>query len=97
MRLPDCVFVCPGQVYGEKHSKSPALSTWGDPVLLKTEVQLTASEGTYHNQNHKNKPCCTIGEYIFLCLKLDLHVSLFFVVGWVGGGLHFRPLNGDLQ
>uniref|UniRef100_A0A665W0N7 Protein O-linked-mannose beta-1,2-N-acetylglucosaminyltransferase n=1 Tax=Echeneis naucrates TaxID=173247 RepID=A0A665W0N7_ECHNA len=34
-----------GQVYGEKHSKSPALSTWGDPVLLKTEVQLTASEG----------------------------------------------------
>ena len=40
-----CVSVCPGQVYGEKHSKSPALSTWGDPVLLKTEVQLTASEG----------------------------------------------------
>lgn len=35
-----------GQVYGEKHSKSPALSTWGDPVLLKTEVQLTAAEGT---------------------------------------------------
>ncbi|KAI7807923.1 protein O-linked-mannose beta-1,2-N-acetylglucosaminyltransferase 1 [Triplophysa rosa] len=33
-----------GQVYGEKNSKSPALSTWGDPVLLKTEVQLTASE-----------------------------------------------------
>nr|ABH03465.1 POMGnT1 [Danio rerio] len=33
-----------GQVYGEKHSKSPALSTWGDPVLLKTAVQLTASE-----------------------------------------------------
>ncbi|XP_060775982.1 protein O-linked-mannose beta-1,2-N-acetylglucosaminyltransferase 1 isoform X1 [Neoarius graeffei] len=33
-----------GQVYGEKHSKSPALSTWGDPVLLKTEVQLTAAE-----------------------------------------------------
>nr|XP_006014034.2 PREDICTED: protein O-linked-mannose beta-1,2-N-acetylglucosaminyltransferase 1-like [Latimeria chalumnae] len=34
-----------GQVYGEKHSKSPALSTWGDPVLLKTEVQLTSAEG----------------------------------------------------
>ncbi|XP_061681089.1 protein O-linked-mannose beta-1,2-N-acetylglucosaminyltransferase 1 isoform X2 [Syngnathoides biaculeatus] len=33
-----------GQVYGEKHSKSPALSYWGDPVLLKTEVQLTAFE-----------------------------------------------------
>ncbi|KAK5615686.1 Protein O-linked-mannose beta-1,2-N-acetylglucosaminyltransferase 1 [Crenichthys baileyi] len=33
-----------GQVCGEKHSKSPALSTWGDPVLLKTEVQLTAAE-----------------------------------------------------
>lgn len=32
-------------MFGEKHSKSPALSTWGDPVLLKTEVQLTASEG----------------------------------------------------
>lgn len=42
---PVCVVVVPGQVYGEKHSKSPALSTWGDPVLLKTEVQLTASEG----------------------------------------------------
>lgn len=39
------LLLCPGQVYGEKHSKSPALSTWGDPVLLKTEVQLTASEG----------------------------------------------------
>ncbi|KAG7272257.1 hypothetical protein CRUP_017104 [Coryphaenoides rupestris] len=26
-------------VYGEKHSKSPALSTWGDPVLLKTEAE----------------------------------------------------------
>ncbi|XP_048716991.1 protein O-linked-mannose beta-1,2-N-acetylglucosaminyltransferase 1 isoform X1 [Caretta caretta] len=33
-----------GEVYGEKHSKSPALSTWGDPVLLKTEVQLTSVE-----------------------------------------------------
>uniref|UniRef100_A0A1A8NKE4 Protein O-linked-mannose beta-1,2-N-acetylglucosaminyltransferase n=1 Tax=Nothobranchius rachovii TaxID=451742 RepID=A0A1A8NKE4_9TELE len=33
-----------GLVYGEKSSKSPALSTWGDPVLLKTEVQLTAAE-----------------------------------------------------
>uniref|UniRef100_A0A1A8D5Z4 Protein O-linked-mannose beta-1,2-N-acetylglucosaminyltransferase n=2 Tax=Nothobranchius TaxID=28779 RepID=A0A1A8D5Z4_NOTKA len=33
-----------GLVYGEKGSKSPALSTWGDPVLLKTEVQLTAAE-----------------------------------------------------
>ena len=42
---PSYLFVGPGQVYGEKHSKSPALSTWGDPVLLKTEVQLTASEG----------------------------------------------------
>lgn len=39
-------FVSPGQVYGERHSQSPALSTWGDPVLLKTEVQLTAAEGT---------------------------------------------------
>uniref|UniRef100_K7FYZ4 Protein O-linked-mannose beta-1,2-N-acetylglucosaminyltransferase n=1 Tax=Pelodiscus sinensis TaxID=13735 RepID=K7FYZ4_PELSI len=33
-----------GEVYGEKHSKSPALSAWGDPVLLKTEVQLTSVE-----------------------------------------------------
>uniref|UniRef100_UPI00398E9439 protein O-linked-mannose beta-1,2-N-acetylglucosaminyltransferase 1 isoform X4 n=1 Tax=Pristiophorus japonicus TaxID=55135 RepID=UPI00398E9439 len=33
-----------GQIYGEKHSKSPALATWGDPVLLKTEVQLTSVE-----------------------------------------------------
>ncbi|XP_032897146.1 uncharacterized protein LOC116986075 [Amblyraja radiata] len=33
-----------GQVYDEKHSKSPALATWGDPVLLKTEVQLTSTE-----------------------------------------------------
>lgn len=40
-----CVHFPAGQVYGEKHSKSPALSTWGDPVLLKTEVQLTPSEG----------------------------------------------------
>jgi len=41
------IFFFLGQVYGEKHSKSPALSTWGDPVLLKTEVQLTASEGIF--------------------------------------------------
>ncbi|NXY39158.1 PMGT1 acetylglucosaminyltransferase, partial [Pomatorhinus ruficollis] len=34
-----------GEVYGEKHAKSPALSTWGDPVLLKTEVHLTSVEG----------------------------------------------------
>ncbi|XP_010225969.1 PREDICTED: protein O-linked-mannose beta-1,2-N-acetylglucosaminyltransferase 1 [Tinamus guttatus] len=33
-----------GEVYGEKHAKSPALSTWGDPVLLKTEVRLTSLE-----------------------------------------------------
>ncbi|KAJ6659543.1 hypothetical protein lerEdw1_018778 [Lerista edwardsae] len=33
-----------GEVYGEKHAKSPALSTWGEPVLLKTEVQLTSVE-----------------------------------------------------
>uniref|UniRef100_A0A6I8NWN5 Protein O-linked-mannose beta-1,2-N-acetylglucosaminyltransferase 1 n=1 Tax=Ornithorhynchus anatinus TaxID=9258 RepID=A0A6I8NWN5_ORNAN len=33
-----------GDVFGEKHSRSPALSTWGDPVLLKTQVQLTAVE-----------------------------------------------------
>lgn len=58
MRLPvlTCwlcvsVFVVPGQVYGEKHAKSPALSTWGDPVLLKTEVQLTASEGNLQVQH----------------------------------------------
>lgn len=43
-----CQCVClwrSGQIYGEKYSKSAAMSTWGDPVLLKTEVQLTASEG----------------------------------------------------
>ena len=30
---------------GEKHSKSPALSSWGDPVLLKTDVPLSSAEG----------------------------------------------------
>lgn len=48
------VFMSPGHVYGEKHSKSPALSTWGDPVLLKTEVQLTASEGSSQTE-HQGK------------------------------------------
>ncbi|KAH0618660.1 hypothetical protein JD844_018058 [Phrynosoma platyrhinos] len=33
-----------GEVYGEKHAKSPVLSSWGEPVLLKTEVQLTSVE-----------------------------------------------------
>ncbi|OCT84958.1 hypothetical protein XELAEV_18023119mg [Xenopus laevis] len=33
-----------GQIYGEKHSKSPALSTWGDPILLKTDIQLVPPE-----------------------------------------------------
>ncbi|KAM5266470.1 protein O-linked-mannose beta-1,2-N-acetylglucosaminyltransferase 1 isoform 1-T2 [Hipposideros larvatus] len=33
-----------GPVLGEKHSKSPALSSWGDPVLLKTDVPLSAAE-----------------------------------------------------
>lgn len=38
---------CPllGPVLGEKHSKSPALSSWGDPVLLKTDVPLSSAEG----------------------------------------------------
>ena len=35
----------PGPVLGEKHSKSPALSSWGDPVLLKTDVPLSSAEG----------------------------------------------------
>uniref|UniRef100_A0A7N6A2V1 Protein O-linked-mannose beta-1,2-N-acetylglucosaminyltransferase n=1 Tax=Anabas testudineus TaxID=64144 RepID=A0A7N6A2V1_ANATE len=52
-----------GQVYGEKHSKSPALSTWGDPVLLKTEVQLTASEAECHwadtELNRRRKLFCS--------------------------------------
>lgn len=51
----DPVFMCPGQVYGEKHSKSPAPSTWGDPVLLITEVQLTASEGTSQMKHQLRK------------------------------------------
>ncbi|KAF6110799.1 protein O-linked mannose N-acetylglucosaminyltransferase 1 (beta 1,2-) [Phyllostomus discolor] len=33
-----------GPVLGEKHSKSPALSSWGDPVLLKTDVPLSSTE-----------------------------------------------------
>ncbi|XP_012289992.1 protein O-linked-mannose beta-1,2-N-acetylglucosaminyltransferase 1 isoform X3 [Aotus nancymaae] len=33
-----------GPVLGEKHSKSPALSSWGDPVLLKTDVPLSSAE-----------------------------------------------------
>ncbi|CAN9500824.1 unnamed protein product [Ophioblennius macclurei] len=33
-----------GPVYGEKTSKSPSLSSWADPVLLQTQVQLSASE-----------------------------------------------------
>ncbi|KGL73908.1 Protein O-linked-mannose beta-1,2-N-acetylglucosaminyltransferase 1, partial [Tinamus guttatus] len=37
-----------GEVYGEKHAKSPALSTWGDPVLLKTEVRLTSLEDRFN-------------------------------------------------
>lgn len=28
----------------EKHYKSPALSSWGDPVLLKTDVLLSSAE-----------------------------------------------------
>ncbi|XP_021539537.1 protein O-linked-mannose beta-1,2-N-acetylglucosaminyltransferase 1 isoform X2 [Neomonachus schauinslandi] len=33
-----------GPVLGEKHSRSPALSSWGDPVLLKTDVPLSSAE-----------------------------------------------------
>ncbi|XP_077005910.1 protein O-linked-mannose beta-1,2-N-acetylglucosaminyltransferase 1 isoform X2 [Tamandua tetradactyla] len=33
-----------GPILGEKHSKSPALSSWGDPVLLKTDVPLSSAE-----------------------------------------------------
>ncbi|XP_062047198.1 protein O-linked-mannose beta-1,2-N-acetylglucosaminyltransferase 1 isoform X2 [Lepus europaeus] len=38
----------PGPVLGEKHSKSPALSSWGDPVLLKTDVPLSSAEAECH-------------------------------------------------
>ncbi|XP_008263537.1 protein O-linked-mannose beta-1,2-N-acetylglucosaminyltransferase 1 isoform X2 [Oryctolagus cuniculus] len=37
-----------GPVLGEKHSKSPALSSWGDPVLLKTDVPLSSAEAECH-------------------------------------------------
>lgn len=40
-----CPCPLPGPVLGEKHSKSPALSSWGDPVLLKTDVPLSSAEG----------------------------------------------------
>lgn len=33
-----------GPVFGEKTSRSPSLSSWADPVLLQTQVQLSASE-----------------------------------------------------
>lgn len=39
------LFLRLGPVLGEKHSKSPALSSWGDPVLLKTDVPLSSAEG----------------------------------------------------
>lgn len=44
---PITLYSCtlPGPVLGEKHSKSPALSSWGDPVLLKTDVPLSSAEG----------------------------------------------------
>uniref|UniRef100_A0A4W3HTK9 Alpha-1,3-mannosyl-glycoprotein 2-beta-N-acetylglucosaminyltransferase n=1 Tax=Callorhinchus milii TaxID=7868 RepID=A0A4W3HTK9_CALMI len=53
-----------GQVYGEKHSKSPALATWGDPVLLKTEVQLSSAEDSEcrwldNETNRRRKAFCS--------------------------------------
>ncbi|XP_073421099.1 protein O-linked-mannose beta-1,2-N-acetylglucosaminyltransferase 1 isoform X5 [Dendrobates tinctorius] len=52
-----------GQMYGEKHSKSPALSTWGDPVLLKTDIQLVPPEDAECHwpdteQNRRRKHFC---------------------------------------
>uniref|UniRef100_A0A8C9Y8K3 Protein O-linked-mannose beta-1,2-N-acetylglucosaminyltransferase n=1 Tax=Sander lucioperca TaxID=283035 RepID=A0A8C9Y8K3_SANLU len=64
-----------GQVYGEKHSKSPALSTWGDPVLLKTEVQLTASEECHWTDTELNKRrklfCSKVEGYGSICSCKD--------------------------
>nr|XP_025037576.1 protein O-linked-mannose beta-1,2-N-acetylglucosaminyltransferase 1 [Pelodiscus sinensis] len=54
-----------GEVYGEKHSKSPALSAWGDPVLLKTEVQLTSVEDAecrWPDTEAPGPPCPALGE-----------------------------------
>uniref|UniRef100_A0A8C2WZ74 Protein O-linked-mannose beta-1,2-N-acetylglucosaminyltransferase n=1 Tax=Cyclopterus lumpus TaxID=8103 RepID=A0A8C2WZ74_CYCLU len=64
-----------GQVYGERHSKSPALSTWGDPVLLKTEVQLTASEECHWAATELNKRrklfCSKVEGYGSICSCKD--------------------------
>uniref|UniRef100_A0A3P8QVI5 Protein O-linked-mannose beta-1,2-N-acetylglucosaminyltransferase n=1 Tax=Astatotilapia calliptera TaxID=8154 RepID=A0A3P8QVI5_ASTCA len=64
-----------GQVYGEKHSKSPALSTWGDPVLLKTEVQLTASEECHWADTELNRRrklfCSKVEGYGSICSCKD--------------------------
>ncbi len=68
------LFIFSGQVYGEKHSKSPALSTWGDPVLLKTEVQLTASEGMSASMVCVEFICCSYGSY-WSCLLMSWLIS----------------------
>uniref|UniRef100_A0A9L0RZC5 Protein O-linked-mannose beta-1,2-N-acetylglucosaminyltransferase n=1 Tax=Equus caballus TaxID=9796 RepID=A0A9L0RZC5_HORSE len=62
-----------GPVLGEKHSKSPALSSWGDPVLLKTDVPLSSAEGGLPDNKVLNVPVAVIAgnrpNYLYRMLR----------------------------
>uniref|UniRef100_A0A672ZUS0 Protein O-linked-mannose beta-1,2-N-acetylglucosaminyltransferase n=1 Tax=Sphaeramia orbicularis TaxID=375764 RepID=A0A672ZUS0_9TELE len=60
-----------GQVYGEKHSKSPALSTCGDPVLLKTEVQAECHWADTELNRRRKLFCSKVEGYGSICSCKD--------------------------
>ena len=65
-----------GPVLAEKHSKPPALSSWGDPVLLKTDVPLSsAEEAECHwadtELNRRHRYCSKVEGYGGVCSCKD--------------------------
>ncbi|XP_045655611.1 protein O-linked-mannose beta-1,2-N-acetylglucosaminyltransferase 1 isoform X2 [Ursus americanus] len=64
-----------GPVLGEKHSKSPALSSWGDPVLLKTDVPLSSAEECHWADTELNRRrrrfCSKVEGYGSVCSCKD--------------------------
>lgn len=67
----------PGPVLGEKHSKSPALSSWGDPVLLKTDVPLSSAEGALVGAGLQGSARAGVGIWVLFMGLYSILYSLF--------------------
>ncbi|XP_024907710.1 protein O-linked-mannose beta-1,2-N-acetylglucosaminyltransferase 1 isoform X2 [Pteropus alecto] len=77
-----------GPVLGEKHSKSPALSSWGDPVLLKTDVPLSSAEAP-----RQQDPQCACGCHCREPAQLPVQEPMDVVALFGLRGIQHTPIS----